>query len=106
MGLIPLCIGQIITTILLLIVNTYFTDKLIRVGLFLQLKAIFPYLFYAGIMGACVSFLLQIPVSNPKQLIIGTLGGMVSYIGIALVCKAPEVKELYSIINSHVEKNF
>ena len=106
MGLIPLCIGQIITTILLLIVNTYFTGKLIRVGLFLQLKAIFPYLFYAGIMGACVSFLLQIPVSNPKQLIIGTLGGIVSYIGIALVCKAPEVKELYSIINSHVEKIF
>ena len=57
-------------------------------------------------MGACVFFLLQIPVSNPKQLIIGTLGGIVSYIGIALVCKAPEVKELYSIINSHVEKNF
>ena len=106
MGLIPLCIGQIITTILLLIVNTYFTGKLIRVGLFLQLKAIFPYLFYAGIMGVCVFFLLQIPVSNPKQLIIGTLGGIVSYIGIALVCKAPEVKELYSIINSHVEKNF
>lgn len=98
MGLIPLCVGQIVISVLILIINTHFTGQLIQIGLLSQLKDITPAFVYSGIMGGGIYFLMQLSHSNLGQLVIGIFGGMIIYTGAAVVGKSFEIRELYAII--------
>ena len=49
-----MCIGSVITSILCLYINTYYTGKLINVGFLTQMKDILPSLFFSLSMGALV----------------------------------------------------
>ena len=98
MGLIPLCVGQIVISVLILIINTHFTGRLIQIGLLSQLKDITPAFVYSGIMGGGIYFLMQLSNSNLGQLVIGIFSGMIIYTGAAVVGKSFEIRELYAII--------
>ena len=45
MGLIAMCIGSFITSMISLIINTYYTGKLIGVGYFQQMRDLMPTIF-------------------------------------------------------------
>ena len=76
-GLKIFAIGMIIEAFASLLVNTFFSKKIIGYSLFEQLKDLFPNLLINSVMGACV-FIVGL-VNNPsaftllKQIIIGVL---------------------------------
>lgn len=98
LGLIPMCIGQIISSLIALAINTYYTGKLIHVGFWLQMKDLFPTLIFSLTMGGLVFFSLNLSKDYLLQLILGMVIGSIYYLAISFLFKSSELKEVISLI--------
>lgn len=99
-GLIAMCIGMIINSYLALIINTYYTGKLINVGFLRQMQDILPTLALSFSMGGVVyTSIFFLPTHNYSiQLIIGIIIGLTYYISLAKLFKFNEMSEIISMI--------
>lgn len=97
-GLISLCIGQIISSLISLAINTYYTSKLIQLGFFKQMKDLLPALFYSFSMGAFVYWLTQYIDGNLMKIVVGILVGVVFYIAIGKLTRSAELRDLQTLI--------
>lgn len=98
MGIIPMCFGNIINTLLNLIWNTYYTKKLINYGFLEQMKDLLPILIHSLVMGGIVVLIVNYMMTIWLKLIVGVLCGMIYYILGAYIMKFPEMNELLSIL--------
>ena len=99
LGLIPMCIGMIVSSIIALIINTYYTGKLIHLGFFKQMKDLFPTLILSLATGAVVYLTVTyIPMKSWLALLVGVVEGILFYTGLAKLLKFSEFSELLSII--------
>ena len=94
MGIIPMCFGNIINTLLNLIWNTYYTKKLINYGFLEQMKDLLPILIHSLVMGGIVVLIVNYMMTIWLKLIVGVLCGMIYYILGAYIMKFPEMNEL------------
>ena len=101
-GLVAMCYGQIVASVLFLIINTYYTGKLINVGLFQQMKDLFPTILYTSFMGASVWFLSSILTSSYLQIFLGILLGIPLYLLISRVAKSQEYVFLTDFIQPYI----
>ena len=97
-GLVAMCIGGIFSSILCLLVNTYYTGKLINVGFILQMKDLLPTLFLSLLMGVCVFVSVMFIPSNVMQLVVGVIVGVVFYVAVAKLFKMEELIDLLSLV--------
>ena len=97
-GLIVMCLGQIVSSLIGLIINTYYTDKLIKVGFLMQMKDLLPTLFTSLVMSIGVYSLTFVLPSNWLQLIVGFIICVIFYYGVAYIRKTEELKEVYNIL--------
>lgn len=97
-GLVVFCYGGIMSAILSLIVNTYYTGKLIQVGFMKQMKDLMPIFFNSLVMGTlCV--LAQVPFDdNLVKLLIAIPTGTIYYLFTSYCLHSSELKELIAII--------
>ena len=98
MGLIAMCIGQIFSSILCLIINTHYTEKLIQIGFLQQMRDLLPALLLSLSMWMVVYAVISCFYEAIFQLLVGVLTGIVYYISLSALFKYPELKEVYSII--------
>lgn len=98
MGLIAMCIGQICTSLTSLIINTYYTGKLINVGFIKQMRDLMPTLLLSLTMWAIVYYSISIIPGTLYQLLAGILIGIIYYSTLAFLFRFPEVDEIKSII--------
>lgn len=98
MGIIPMCFGNIINTLLNLIWNTYYTKKLINYGFLEQMKDLLPIMIHSLVMGGIVVLIVNYMMTIWLKLIVGVLCGMIYYILGAYIMKFPEMNELLSIL--------
>lgn len=93
-GLIIFCIGRIISSMVSLIINTYYTGRLINVGYFKQMGDLLPIftlsMFMFGIILMCNHFIDNMYL---QILIGGILGGTV-YLGGAFLLKFKELDDV------------
>ena len=102
MGLIPMIIGSVISSVISLFINTYYTGKLINVGFFIQMHDLFPIFAISLLMGIVVYVtVLFIPYSILK-LMIGVVVGIVTYYLFARICR---MEELYDCLSLVIRKN-
>lgn len=98
-GLIIFCIGNILSTLIHLFINTYYTGKLIQVGILMQMKDITPTLLL------CIFMFLGIYLSNSLihnmflQIIVGGFIGTTIYLGSAFLLKLEELNDLKYMLN-------
>lgn len=97
-GIIAMCWGGIYTSIVALIINTYYTGKLINVGFFKQIWDLTPTLVYCGIMAVVVLAVISLVPTNAMKLLVGIPTGALVYVGISKVTKSPELSELMLLI--------
>ncbi len=97
-GLAPLCIGQIISSLISLAINTHYTGKLIQLGFFKQMQGLLPALFYSFSMGAFVYWLTQYIDGNLMKIVVGILAGIVFYIAIGKLTCSAELRDLQTLI--------
>lgn len=98
MGLIAMCVGQILSSLIALIINTNYTGKLIQVGFLRQMRDLLPTLLLSLSMWGVVYGITSCLSGIILQLIVGIIAGMVYYIALSALFHFPELKELYSII--------
>jgi O-antigen/teichoic acid export membrane protein len=97
-GVMGICVGAIFTSLIALVINTYYTGKLINVGFLRQMRDMTPTLLASLFMGAVVYFVAMPFDNNIVKLVIGVPVGMALYLGIAWLFKMPELKEAIDII--------
>ena len=97
-GLLFMCYSGIVTSLIALVINTYYTGKLIQVGFIMQMKDLSGTLFLSLLMFALVfgaAFLFE---SILLQLFVEIFLGIVFFLGISYICKFKELSYLKSII--------
>ena len=99
MGLVVFCSCGIVSSLIALVINTYYTGKLIKVGFFKQMKDLLPIFFLSfamrGLVHVCTYFL-----SNMwAQIVVGTLVGAAFYLGVAYLFKFDEIKDVKYLLN-------
>lgn len=90
-GIIWMCVGKIISSIFCLIINTYYTGKLIHVGFIKQMKDLLPILFLSLFNGAVVLGISCLINNTALQVIIGLITGVVIYTTTAYILKFKEL---------------
>ncbi|MBP3354664.1 MAG: lipopolysaccharide biosynthesis protein [Bacteroidales bacterium] len=101
-GIIWMCIGILISYIIFLFINTYYTGKLINIGLKQQLKDILPSYILSISMGGIIWGITKSLDSYTIQIIIGSIIGILYYISTAYIFKLKEL--LY--LQTYVINNF
>lgn len=97
-GLMVMCYLQILTSIIALIINTYYTGKLINVGFLKQMQDLLPVLSISLTMFAVVFLLTKCVDNQFFQIVLGLIIGISLYLGIASVFKFKEFTYLKEIV--------
>lgn len=99
LGLIPMCIGLIVGSIISLMINTYYTGKLINMGFVKQMKDLLPTLILSISIGTMVFLTVTyIPMKSWLAFTVGAVEGILLYVGLAKLLRFNEFSELISII--------
>lgn len=97
-GVLAVCYGSIAISVIALVINTYYTGKLIKIGFLTQMRDILP------IIASCIMmfFLITITISFFEhclvKLIVGIVIGAMSYLSVAYFFRSSELDEILSII--------
>lgn len=98
MGLVAMCWGGLVSSLLALGINTYYTGRLIHVGLWKQLQDLLPSLFYSFSMAAVV-FVVIGRVGHPwMKLGMGIAVGVVYYMLVSYLTDSRDFRELLLLV--------
>ena len=97
-GITAMCIGLVIESLIALVVNTYYTGKIIQLGLFKQLFEVMPILINSLLMGSLIYVSIGFISNEYIKLFIGIIIGIIAYyIGSFVLCKN-ELEELKGLL--------
>lgn len=97
-GLVVMCYGQIFNSIVALVINTYYTGKLINVGFIRQMKDLLPTILLSLTMFGAILFVNGYIEANMHRLVIGVLVGIIVYSSGSYIFKFKELQTLFSLI--------
>ena len=97
-GLVVMCVGQIVSSIFSLVINTHYTGKLIQVGFLRQMKDLFPMLITSLLMWGVVIGVQLFFDTAMWKLLAGILSGILFYLGASWLFRFPELKEVRNIL--------
>ena len=97
-GLVVMCYGQIFNSIVALVINTYYTGKLINVGFIRQMKDLLPTILLSLIMFWAILLVNGFIETNMYRLVIGVLVGIIVYASGSYIFKFKELQTLFSLI--------
>ena len=99
LGLIPMCFGMIVSSIIALIINTHYTGKLINLGFLKQMMDLLPTLLLSLATGTIVYLTMTyVTMESWLALSVGVIEGILVYVGLAKLFRFKEFNELLSII--------
>lgn len=97
-GLIVMCYGQIFNSIVALVINTYYTGKLINVGFFKQMRDLLPTIALCLAMFTLILTVNHFIHSDIVKLCVGIAIGVIFYTLSSRMFKFTELDELLSLI--------
>lgn len=96
-GLIWMCYGQIFNSLVALVINTYYTGKLIHIGFLKQMRDLLPTLLLSLSMFALVLYVNRFIDAVLWKLVAGTLIGALYYVSCSILFRFSELKEILSL---------
>lgn len=93
-GLIVFCCGSVVSSLIALVINTYYTGKLINVGYFKQMRDLLPIVLLGLIMFAMIHLSNYLIPNMLLQIICGGIFGAIVYIGGAVLFKFSELDDV------------
>lgn len=103
-GIKAMIIGQIITSIIGLVINTYYTNLIISYNLIQQLSDIFGVLIVSLLMGTLIYFTIGYFDHNVLKLLVGLTEGIIFYIGITWYTNTGEIHVLPTLFKKIKKK--
>lgn len=98
-GLVYFIAAGILSSFVMLMINTYYTDKIINLGFVMQMKDLLPSYVLSILTFTIIIIVNQFIESLWLQLIVGLCIGIAFYFGIAFILKFQELKDLKYMIN-------
>ena len=98
MGLTAMCVGSIVSSVICLYYNTYYTKKLIGYGFFDQMRDLFPILLNCLVMAGIVWVVNLFLPTAFLQTIVGIVVGGVYYLVSAWVMRWDAMKEAVDMV--------
>lgn len=98
LGLQAMCYGAILSSILSLVINTYYTGKLINVGFFMQLRDLTPTLLYSLSMFMIVLMTVRMISNQLIGLVTGIIVGIAYYLIVTRLTHSKDLSELVALI--------
>lgn len=105
LGIIAMCYFEILSSIIALIINTYYTGKLINVGFLKQMQDITPTLILSTVMFGAVFASIHYIDNYYTQLVVGIIIGAAIYLGGTYLLKFPELKEVITLYKDLKNRN-
>ena len=105
LGIIAMCYFRILSSLIALFINTYYTGKLINVGYLKQMRDIAPTFLLSMTMWGVVLFSIQFISNKYIQLPMGVLIGALTYLAGAYIFKFSELKEVIVMYNDIKNRN-
>lgn len=99
MGLVAFCWGGVVSSMLCLFVNTYYTGKIIHVGYLRQMRDLTHILLLSFAMYGIVWGVLQLSSNLWLQIIVGGLVGSSFYLGLSYLLKFSELEEVKYLLS-------
>ena len=97
MGLEAMCYGNIVNSIIALIINTHYTGKLLNLGFITQMKDLSPSLLLSVVMYTACKIISTAMGNGFLSLLVSVVAGVIIYVGGAHLFRFPEFKELKNI---------
>lgn len=97
-GLEAMCYGSIFSSILSLIINTYYTGKLINVGFLKQMRDLMPTMCYSFSMFIIVTLTVRAVSGHIAELLCGIIVGLVYFFIATYITRSRDLKELLLLI--------
>ena len=98
-----MCFGAALYNFIAFVFNCYYTKKLLNYGFFMQMREL-ANIFIGGIIMWLVVTAVMMPFSDVNlQLLIGILGGVLSYTLYAIITREQSYKEIKEIITKKVK---
>ncbi len=94
LGLEAMCYGNIVNSIIALVINTHYTGKLLDLGFFTQMKDILPSLLLSLVMFVACKILSTAMGNGFLSLVASIAAGAVIYLGGAMLFRFTEFQEL------------
>ena len=98
-GLVAFCYGNIMSSMIALVINTYYTGKLIHVGFIRQMKDLLPIFSLSVLMWFAIHAVNYFITNMLLQIIVGGTIGAVLYLGLAYVLKFSELEDVKYLLN-------
>ncbi len=99
-GLIGMCWGSVLSSIICLIINTYYTGKLIDMGFLKQMRDVVPSLLYSLSMGAVVYVVSAVVPVEWAKLVAGIPAGLAFYALATKLTGSRDLRELILFVKS------
>ena len=104
MGIVWMCIGQIVSSLISLIINTYYTGKLIDLGFYKQMHDLTPAVLYSLSMGIIVYLSNGFIESNILKVFVGIVTGVAYYIIISKLTNSAEYQDIVNLLKFNKSK--
>lgn len=101
-GLIIFCYGTIVSSMISLIINTYYTGKLIKVGYWRQMKDLIPTLTLSFLLLGSIHFTNSLISNLYLQIICGGIVGFIVYVSGAILFKFEELNDVKYMLKRKV----
>lgn len=98
LGLTAMCYGRVFSSVVCLVINTYYTKKIIGYGFFNQMKDLAHIILHTFVMGAIVFTAVHCLPTLWLQLVIGTMLGAGYYILGAYFMRFEELQEILLLL--------
>ena len=98
LGIVAMCYGLVMGSLISLVWNTYYTKKIIGYGYFNQMRDIMPVLLHSLVMCVLVHLVVYFMPTLWLKLVMGIIVGATYYIGGAYLMKFEELDETLTIL--------
>ena len=103
-GILAMCYAGIVTSFLMLFMNTYYTGKFINVGFIKQMKDIMPSFLLSMAMMAAVFFVQSLIPNIYLKLIAGITTGISFYYVFSVLLKFEELEDAKTILHDMIQR--
>ena len=97
LGVVAMCIGLIVVSLISTLINIYFTKRIMHIEILSQVKDLCPPLLYSLFMMIITYFATSLIPQNGLRIFVGV--GIVTYFFVAYLFRSKELQYLFEFIN-------
>ncbi len=100
-GIMALCYGRILASVISLFINTYYTGKLINIGFIKQSLDLLPIFFISMLMWTSIRYIIDLFDCILLQLVVGSLSGIVIYVALAYLLRLDSIQPILELLSKN-----